>query len=83
MKVFIVKEGREFCIYKVSDELLSQFKEKKDAQIIVEAQDIQQVIQKFCEQEHKPALGFNPVLNRYTQSKLKANMRIKPKAGLR
>jgi hypothetical protein len=64
MKYFIVQGEIEYTIYKVSDDLIEDFKVKMEKSIVVEGRNIQDAIIKFGELEKLDDLPFNPALNK-------------------
>lgn len=67
MKIFIVKEEEAYTIWKVSDNLIEEFKVKMEKDIVVEAKDLQEAINKFEALEKSDDLQFNPTLNKYKE----------------
>lgn len=65
MKVFIVQQESEYEIYKVSDNLVQDFKVKMAKSIVVEAKDLQEAIGKFSVLEKPKDLEFNPELKKF------------------
>ncbi len=67
MKIFIVQEESEYTIYKVSDNLIEDFKIKMEKSIVVEANDLQEAINKFAVLEKPCDLEFNPELKKFKE----------------
>jgi hypothetical protein len=67
MKYFIVQEEFEYTIFKVTDNLIEDFKIKMEKSIVVEAKDLQEAINKFEALEKPNDLPFNPVMKKYKE----------------
>ena len=70
MKYFIVQQEFEYTIFKVTDNLIEDFKIKMEKSIVVEAKDLQEAINKFEALEKPNDLPFNPELKKFREESL-------------
>lgn len=70
MKYFIVQEESEYTIFKVTDNLIEDFKIKMEKSVVIEAKDLQEAINKFEALEKPHDLPFNPAMKKFKEENI-------------